>query len=406
MNEIFKKFNVFDYFSHLVPGAIVVLALLLCHYNSCCDCAKCLCLKSFNFNSFSTLSDKLIEDNTIAFWTFFLVASHCIGLVNNVISDFVWYGFRNNTILIGIAKKHIEHNSLSICENLLFIAVSITLALILFIVPCSTINKIVPWFKKICAKIKSIAWFGKICAKMESIVHWFKKNCAKMENIILWFISPCKTIEDYYKKYEEVKVHYPSNNISNLEAQIAFLRNSILPLFLLSLVCVVKSNSNILLLISPFIAFAAFFLHQQKLYFHVYELCHIIDLKNMKLKLMVLAKKKADDNKTDIVSLFSQNLKDANCAEMCYGELDGIGVGVISLEDIADASCDTIKEKIEIFKNARALVVICREGENDLYDKIKKYAKTSFFDLKEIVFEDKEANSVDRVESIIKKFFK
>ncbi|MEE1540971.1 MAG: hypothetical protein UF067_00760 [Paludibacteraceae bacterium] len=441
MNEIFKKFNVFDYFSHLVPGAIVVLALLLCHYNSCCDCAKCLCLKSFNFNSFSTLSDKLIEDNTIAFWTFFLVASHCIGLVNNVISDFVWYGFRNNTILIGIAKKHIDHNSLSICENLLFIAVSITLALILFIVPRTTINKIVSWFEKICAKMKNITWFEKICAMMKRIILGFKKIydkiknialfgkiCAmmkriilgfirmifyilgvcylKMKNIILWFISPCITIEDYYKKYEEVKVHYPSNNISNLEAQIAFLRNSILPLFLLSLICIDKSNPNILLIVSPFIAFAAFFLHQQKLYFHVYELCHIIDLKNMKLKLMVLAKKKADDNKTDIVSLFSQNLKDANCAEMCYGELDGIGVGVISLEDIADASCDTIKEKIEIFKNARALVVICREGENDLYDKIKKYAKTSFFDLKEIVFEDEEANSVDRVESIIKKFFK
>ncbi len=402
MNEIFKKFNVFDYFSHLVPGAIVVLALLLCHYNSCCDCAKCLCLKSFNVNSFSTLSDKLIEDNTIAFWTFFLVASHCIGLVNNVISDVVWYGFRNNTILIGIAKKHIEYNSLSICENLLFIAVSITLALILFIVPSTTINKIVHWFKKNCKMECIVNWFGKICDKIKEIP-WFKENCAKMKNI---FISPCKTIEDYYKKYEEVKVHYPSNNISNLEAQIAFLRNSILPLFLLSLICIDKSNPNILLIVSPFIAFAAFFLHQQKLYFHVYELCHIIDLKNMKLKLMVLAKKKADDNKTDIVSLFSQNLKDANCAEMCYGELDGIGVGVISLEDIADASCDTIKEKIEIFKNARALVVICREGENDLYDKIKKYAKTSFFDLKEIVFEDEEANSVDRVESIIKKFFK
>ncbi len=377
MNEIFKKFNVFDYFSHLVPGAIVVLALLLCHYNSCCDCAKCLCLKSFNFNFFSSLSDKLIEDNSIAFWTFFLVASHCIGLVNNVISDFVWYGFRNNTILIGIAKKHIDHNSLSICENLLFIAVSITLALILFIVPRTIINKIVPWFEKI---------------------------CDKMKNIILWFISPCKTIEDYYKKYEEVKVHYPSNNISNLEAQIAFLRNSIIPLIILVLQS--SNTDRDLLQFAPFIAFVAFFLHQQKLYFHVYELCRIIDLKNMKLKLMVLAKKKADDKKTDIVSLFSQNLKDANCAEMCYGKLDGIGVGVISLEDIADASCDTIKEKIEIFKNARALVVICREGENDLYDKIKKYAEISFFDLKEIVFEDKEANSVDRVESIIKKFFK
>lgn len=268
MNEIFKKFNVFDYFSHLVPGAIVVLALL--HHFQCKDSASMS-------NLFGCLYDKLVEYNSIAFWTFFLVASHCIGLVNNVISDVVWYGFRNNTILIGIAKKHIEYNSLSICENLLFIAVSITLALILFIVPSTTINKIVHWFKKNCKMECIVNWFGKICDKMKSIVPWFKENCAKMKNI---FISPCKTIEDYYKKYEEVKVYYPSNNISNLEAQIAFLRNSIIPLFLLSLICIVKENSNILLIVSPFIAFAAFFLHQQKLYFHVYELWHIIDLKN------------------------------------------------------------------------------------------------------------------------------
>lgn len=235
MNEIFKKFNVFDYFSHLVPGAIVVLALL--SYEKGQD----IPLSSLCGN----LSEE-VKNNDIVIWTIFLVASHCIGLVNNVISDVVWYGFRNNTILIGIAEKHTKHNSLSICENLLFIAVSITLALILFIVPRT--------------------------------VPWFKENCAKMKNI---FISPCKTIEDYYKKYEEVKVYYPSNNISNLEAQIAFLRNSIIPLFLLSLICIVKDNpSNTLLIISPFIAFAAFFLHQQKLYFHVYELCHIIDLKN------------------------------------------------------------------------------------------------------------------------------
>lgn len=98
-----------------------------------------------------------------------------------------------------------------------------------------------------------------------------------MKNIILWFIRPCKTIEDYYKKYEEVKVHYPSNNISNLEAQIAFLRNSIIPLIILVLQS--SNTDRDLLQFAPFIAFAAFFLHQQKLYFHVYELCHIIDLK-------------------------------------------------------------------------------------------------------------------------------
>lgn len=276
MNEIFKKFNVFDYFSHLVPGAIVVLALLLCHYNSCCDCAKCLCLKSFNFNSFSTLSDKLIEDNTIAFWTFFLVASHCMGLVNNVVSDLVWYGFRNNAWLISMEKcfVHAKNNcsfiiklvlvlTLSVLFSLLFVyydfAASVTFALValalVFLICFSVCKKIhFSVCKKICFSVR-------------------KKNC----------FSVCKknskdALNSYYKDYELVKDKYPSNNISNLEAQIAFLRNSILPLFLLSLICIDKSNPNILLIVSPFIAFAAFFLHQQKLYFHVYELCHIIDL--------------------------------------------------------------------------------------------------------------------------------
>lgn len=383
MNEIFKKFNVFDYFSHLVPGTIVVLALL--HYFLCKDQASMS-------NLFGCLYDKLVEHNTIAFWTFFLVASHCIGLVNNVISDFVWYGFRNNTWFISASENMVGDNPKPCC--LKFYNVIYLLLLIFYIIHVILSSFDCPCYKT-CAKYlpHTIAVVILIVDAVALIIYTFNSHDKGK-------------LEDYYKKYEEVKVNYPSNNISNLEAQIAFLRNSIIPLFLLSLVCVVNSNSNILLIVSPFIAFAAFFLHQQKLYFHVYELCHIIDLKNMKLKLMVLAKKKADDNKTDIVSLFSQNLKDANCAEMCYGELDGIGVGVISLEDIADASCDTIKEKIEIFKNARALVVICREGENDLYGKIKKYAKTSFFDLEEIVFEDEEANSVDRVESIIKKFFK
>lgn len=371
MNEIFKKFNVFDYFSHLVPGAIVVLALL--HYFQCKDQASMS-------NLFGCLYDKLVEYNSIAFWTFFLVASHCIGLVNNVISDFVWYGFRNNSMLIFLSKRKIyndESNNTESCSSCCLMGCIIPISLCIasiFIAKVST-----------CPIISSLIFFA--------ILAGFGHCCSFAKGIV----------DDYYKAYERVKTLYPSNNISNLEAQIAFLRNSIIPLIIL----VLQSNTDRdLLQFAPFIAFVAFFLHQQKLYFHVYELCRIIDLKNMKLKLMVLAKKKADDNKTDIVSLFSQNLKDANCAEMCYGELDGIGVGVISLEDIADASCDTIKEKIEIFKNARALVVICREGENDLYGKIKKYAKTSFFDLKEIVFEDEEANSVDRVESIIKKFFK
>lgn len=244
MNEIFKKFNVFDYFSHLVPGAIVVLALLLCHYNSCCDCAKCLCLKSFNFNSFSTLSDKLIEDNSIAFWTFFLVASHCIGLVNNVISDFVWYGFRNNTIFIELEKEMVNNESPAL--NLYVKTLMITA------IPCIIYNLAYDFFPIF--HILTLA-----------IIAYVPTLYDTDENIL----------KSYYISYEIVKEKYNFNNISNLEAQIAFLRNSIIPLTLLVVLC---GTENVFLRLAPSIAFAAFFLHQQKLYFHVYELCHIIDL--------------------------------------------------------------------------------------------------------------------------------
>lgn len=242
MNEIFKKFNVFDYFSHLVPGAIVVLALL--HHFQCKDSASMS-------NLFGCLYDKLAEHNTIAFWTFFLVASHCIGLVNNVISDVVWYGFRNNAWLI--SKEKLQKTIVPLIKLALVI---LTLSVLFSLLLITT----------------DFAWvtFGSVAlALVISICISVFLVCKKNSKDVL---------NSYYEDYELVKDKYPSNNISNLEAQIAFLRNSILPLFLLSLICIDKSNPNILLIVSPFIAFAAFFLHQQKLYFHVYELWHIIDL--------------------------------------------------------------------------------------------------------------------------------
>lgn len=373
MNEIFKKFNVFDYFSHLVPGAIVVLALL--SYEKGQD----IPLSSLCGN----LSEE-VKNNDIVIWTIFLVASHCIGLVNNVISDFVWYGFRNNTWFISASENMVGANPKPCC--LKFYNVICLLFLVFYIMHVILSSFNCPCYKT-CAE-----YLPHIIAVVILMVD-------AVALIIYIFNSHDKgKLEDYYKKYEEVKVHYPSNNISNLEAQIAFLRNSILPLFLLSLVCVVKSNSNILLLISPFIAFAAFFLHQQKLYFHVYELCHIIDLKGMKLKLLVLAKIKAGDDKTNVCNSFSQILDNKNCTEMCSGDLDGKKVGVVSFTDISNASFDTLKEKIEIYKDAKALVVTCLEEKVDLYEQIKKYAEKNSFELKE-------AASFEEIEPKIREFF-
>lgn len=366
MNEIFKKFNVFDYFSHLVPGAIVVLALLLCHYNSCCDCAKCLCLKSFNFNSFSTLSDKLIEDNTIAFWTFFLVASHCMGLVNNVISDLVWYGFRNNTIFIELEKEMVNNESPTL--NLYVKTLMIT-AIPYIIVQFNLDYDFFPIFHILTLAI--IAYVPTLYDTDENI------------------------LKSYYISYEIVKEKYNFNNISNLEAQIAFLRNSIIPLTLLVVLC---GSENVFLRLAPFIAFAAFFLHQQKLYFHVYELCHIIDLKGMKLKLLVWAKVKAGDDKTNVCNSFSQILDNKICTEMCSGDLDGKKVGVVSFTDISNASFDTLKEKIEIYKDAKALVVTCQEEKVDLYKQIKEYAEKNSFELEE-------AASFEEIAPKIREFF-
>jgi len=242
MNEIFKKFNVFDYFSHLVPGAIVVLALLLHLFN-----VKTLPLCPIYLDAFMILA----EHNTIAFWTFFLVASHCIGLVNNVISDFVWYVFRNDSRLIFLSKSEIyndESNNTESCSSCCLMGCIIPIILLciasIFITNPIIISLII---------FAILAGFGHCCSFAKGIV------------------------DDYYKAYERVKTLYPSNNISNLEAQIAFLRNSIIPLTLLAVLC---GTENVFLRLAPFIAFVAFFLHQQKLYFHVYELNHIIDLKN------------------------------------------------------------------------------------------------------------------------------
>lgn len=372
MNEIFKKFNVFDYFSHLVPGAIVVLALL--HHFQCKDQASMS-------NLFGCLYDKLAEHNTIAFWTFFLVASHCIGLVNNVISDFVWYGFRNNARLIRKEKRfvHAENNCSFIIKLALVILTLSVLFSLLFIT-----SDFAAWVTFI---LVALALVFLICFSVR------KKIC----------FSVCKKnskddLNSYYEDYELVKDKYPSNNISNLEAQIAFLRNSIIPLVLLSLICIVKSNPNILLIVSPFIAFVAFFLHQQKLYFHVYELCHIIDLKGVKLKLLVLVKVKAGGNKTNVCNSFSQILNNKNCTEMCSGDLDGKKVGVVSFTDISNASFDTLKEKIEIYKDAKALVVTYQEEKVDLYKQIKEYAEKNSFELKE-------AASFEEIAPKIREFF-
>jgi hypothetical protein len=203
-------------------------------------------------------------------------------------------------------------------------------------------------------------------------------------------------VDDYYKAYERVKTLYPSNNISNLEAQIAFLRNSIIPLIILVLQS--SNTARDLLQFAPFIAFAAFFLHQQKLYFHVYELYHIIDLKGMKLKLLVWAKVKAGDDKTNVCNSFSQILDNKNCTEMCSGDLDGKKVGVVSFTDISNASFDTLKEKIEIYKDAKALVVTCQEEKVDLYEQIKEYAEKNSFELEE-------ATSFEEIAPKIREFF-
>lgn len=361
MNEIFKKFNVFDYFSHLVPGAIVVLALL--SYEKGHDIPlSTLC---------GNLSEE-VKNNDIVIWTIFLVASHCIGLVNNVISDFVWYGFRNNSMLIFLSKRKIyndESNNTGSCSSCCLMGCIIP---ILLCIASIFIAKVF-----IYPIISSLIFFA--------ILAGFGHCCSFAKCIV----------DDYYKAYERVKTLYPSNNISNLEAQIAFLRNSIIPLIILVLQS--SNTDRDLLQFAPFIAFVAFFLHQQKLYFHVYELCHIIDLKGVKLKLLVLVKVKAGGNKTNVCNSFSQILNNKNCTEMCSGDLDGKKVGVVSFTDISNASFDTLKKKIEIYKDAKALVVTCQEEKVDLYEQIKKYAEKNSFELKEASF--------DEIESKIREFF-
>jgi hypothetical protein len=57
-----------------------------------------------------------------------------------------------------------------------------------------------------------------------------------------------------------------------------------------------------------------------------------------------------------------------------------------------------LKEKIEIYKDAKALVVTCQEEKVDLYEQIKEYAEKNSFELEE-------ATSFEEIAPKIREFF-
>jgi AAA+ ATPase superfamily predicted ATPase len=98
------------------------------------------------------------------------------------------------------------------------------------------------------------------------------------------------------------------------------------------------------------------------------------------------------------------------------GCLDEIRVGVISFGDPDASTCTALMKNLEAYKDdVDALVVACREGEEEPYDSIKNFADAHSFKMELLETEkskgsEEEINSVNtdfarKIESKIKDFF-
>lgn len=234
MNNIFPKVSLFDTLAMMIPGG-ATLAIII----SCFD--------------YHLQIDKSIEIEEWIIYTIILVACYLLGNIVNVIMDIIWYPIRNNPIFLKISQ---------------------------YIYNCSLqVNDI---YRSIALFICSIVTIGGLTILV------YYTNCiiilfAILPLIfILWIIqlrNDKQITKEYYKQYYYVAQNTTNNNISIIEAQIAFMRNMLFPLIMFSILKEKISPSDYfpelnevgLIASGSFLLFVTTIIRQHKVYIIVWE---------------------------------------------------------------------------------------------------------------------------------------
>lgn len=245
MNNIFPKISIFDTLAMMIPGGATLAIIISC----------------FDYN---LQMGKSIEIEEWIIYTIILVSCYLLGNIVNVIMDIIWYPIRNNPMFLRISK-HIYKCSLQVNDSYYLCR---NLVLLVF-----TTGIIV---------IETMALYCKQCFEFISIVF-------VLFLFIVWFVRQFKDkqrLVKYYEQYYYVAKNSTNNNISIIEAQIAFMRNMLFPLIMFS---ILKEKTLFpsyfpelyetgLIAAGSFLLFVTIIIRQHKVYVIVWE-----DYKYLKL---------------------------------------------------------------------------------------------------------------------------
>ena len=236
--DLSAKFSLYDVLAMIIPGGIVMAAIILLFnsdlfQNECTECFKCTTC----FMSNITINDLGIIQSVVL-----LSISYVLGLLNNWISDGVFRGFRNN-------HEAIENELLRVLRH----------------------------NENIYLKSHGIIWREQTKSQSESICDiienffngifngWSRKNC----NHPVYYSL-------YYKLYDRKLLGV----IPLIESQVALLRNLLIPLVALIVAFKIHCNNTCLLwsLLVVIPLYITMIQRQNKIYRLVWESANYLEL--------------------------------------------------------------------------------------------------------------------------------
>ena len=238
MNNIFPKVSLFDTLAMMIPGGATLAILISCF-------------------GYHLQTDRSIEIEEWIIYTIILVACYLLGNIINGIMDIIWYPIRNNPIFLKASEDIYEsslqaNDSYYLCRNLVLLVISTGIIV-----------------------IETMALYCKQCFEFTSIVF-------VLFLFIAWFVRQIKDkqkLVKYYEQYYYVAKNSTNNNISIIEAQIAFMRNMLFPLIIFSILkektlfpdYFPELNETGLIAAGSFLLFVTIIIRQHKVHIIVWD---------------------------------------------------------------------------------------------------------------------------------------
>lgn len=235
MKDIVSKFSLYDILAMVIPGGAILWGISLSGYR------------------FFQITDKAL------FWIVSLVFSYLIGLINHMLTSYIWSCFRNNSAMINEAKQYVyNYNKMaSLKQSPIYCTIILGNLLVLLM----------------------IYLLYEVIFRIDVIQHYhiIALICFIVTTLCLYILihnNQDQVVVDkkYYKAYYYVLKNRYSNDIPIMESQVAFIQNMLIPILMfLFLPWEIYGLMQVIIVIMiPLLVWAIFHI-QMKIYRRVWE---------------------------------------------------------------------------------------------------------------------------------------